>query len=152
MNKRKTIYKGFNKRRKNKMIKIYIIGTSIFIMCGYGFTQLKDSKILNNIENKLASTVIKMPFVDFDKYKNEEDKLEVFEYDDISKEDKTTNEENIEVTNEDVNVATIKGWNIYTIQVASVEDKNEINKVEKGEYTAQIPAFDRRSFYIPNIK
>ena len=30
--------------------------------------------------------------------------------------------------------------------------ENEINKVEKGEYTAQIPAFDRRSFYIPNIK
>lgn len=139
MNKRKTIYKGFNKRRKNKMIKIYIIGTSIFIMCGYGFTQLKDSKIFNNIENKLASTVIKMPFVDFDKYKNEEDKLEVFEYDDISKEDKTTNEENIEVTNEDVNVATIKGWNIYTIQVASVEDKNEINKVEQELANEKIP-------------
>ena len=30
--------------------------------------------------------------------------------------------------------------------------ENEINKVEKGEYTAQIPAFDIRSFYIPNIK
>ena len=129
MNKRKTIYKGFNKRRKNKMIKIYIIGASIFIMCGYGFTQLKDSKIYNNVESKLESVLTKMPFIDFKKYKNEEGKLEVFEYEDISKGDEITsneNEENVEATNEDVNVATIRGWNIYTIQVASVEDKNEI--------------------------
>lgn len=28
----------------------------------------------------------------------------------------------------------------------------EVNKTEKGEYTQQITPFDRRSFYIPNIK
>ena len=142
MNKRKTIYKGFNKRRKNKMIKIYIIGTSIFIMCVYGFTQLKDSKIYNNIESKLVSVLAKMPFIDFEKYKSEKGKLEVFEYDDISKGDEITsneNEKNVEATNEDVNVTTIRGWNIYTIQVASVEDKNEINKVEQELSDEKIP-------------
>ena len=30
--------------------------------------------------------------------------------------------------------------------------ENEVNKTPKGDYTQQIPAFDRRSFYIPNIK
>ena len=30
--------------------------------------------------------------------------------------------------------------------------ENEINKVQKGEYTQPILAFDRRSFYIPNIE
>jgi len=30
--------------------------------------------------------------------------------------------------------------------------ENEFSKLEKGEYTQPILAFDRRSFYIPNIK
>ncbi len=36
MNKRRSIYKGFNKRRKNRVIKIYIVGSSICLICGYG--------------------------------------------------------------------------------------------------------------------
>lgn len=30
--------------------------------------------------------------------------------------------------------------------------ENEVNKTQKGEYTQPIPAFDRKSFYIPDIK
>lgn len=135
MNKRKTIYKGFNKRRKNKIIKMYIIGTSIFILCGYGYTQLKDSKIVNNIKNKLTSIEFEIPFIDFNKSEEQKSNLEVFDYDDISKDiGKVENEENT-----DVNVATIKGWNVYTVQVASVEDKNEINKVEEELTKESIP-------------
>lgn len=135
MNKRKTIYRGFNKRRKNKVIKMYIIGTSIFILCGYGYTQLKDSKIFNNIKNKFTSIEFKIPFIDSDKSEDEKNNLEVFDYNDISKDiDKVESEENT-----DVNVATINGWNIYTVQVASVEDKNEINKVEQELSDKKIP-------------
>ena len=135
MNKRKTIYRGFNKRRKNKVIKMYIIGTSIFILCGYGYTQLKDSKIFNNIKNKFTSIEFKIPFIDSDKSEDEKNNLEVFDYNDISKDiDKVESEENT-----DVNVATINGWNIYTVQVASVEDKNEISKVEEELTKESIP-------------
>ena len=135
MNKRKTIYRGFNKRRKNKVIKMYIIGTSIFILCGYGYTQLKDSKIFNNIKNKFTSIEFKIPFIDSDKSEDEKNNLEVFDYNDISKDiDKVESEENT-----DVNVATINGWNIYTVQVASVDDKNEISKVEEELTKESIP-------------
>ena len=135
MNKRKTIYRGFNKRRKNRVIKMYIIGTSIFILCGYGYTQLKDSKIFNNIKNKFTSIEFKIPFIDSDKSEDEKNNLEVFDYNDISKDiDKVESEENT-----DVNVATINGWNIYTVQVASVEDKNEISKVEEELTKESIP-------------
>ena len=135
MNKRKTIYRGFNKRRKNKVIKMYIIGTSIFILCGYGYIQLKDSKIFNNIKNKFTSIEFKIPFIDSDKSEDEKNNLEVFDYNDISKDiDKVESEENT-----DVNVATINGWNIYTVQVASVEDKNEISKVEEELTKESIP-------------
>ena len=42
MNKRRSIYKGFNKRRKkNRVIKIYIVGASICLICGYGYIQFK---------------------------------------------------------------------------------------------------------------
>ncbi|WP_296647181.1 hypothetical protein [Romboutsia sp. 13368] len=135
MNKRKTIYRGFNKRRKNKMLKMYIIGTTIFIICGYGYTQLKDSKIFNNIKNKITAIEFKIPFINSDKSQDEKNNLEVFDYEDVSKDvDKVESEENT-----DVNVATIKGWNIYTVQVASVEDKNEISKVEEELTKESIP-------------
>ena len=55
MSKRRTIYKGFNKRRKNRIIKIYIIGASICLICGYGFMQFKNSKIFNSIKENVAS-------------------------------------------------------------------------------------------------
>ena len=46
MNKRRTIYKGFNKRRKNKIIKVYIIGLGVFLSLICGYIQFKNSNIL----------------------------------------------------------------------------------------------------------
>ena len=136
MNKRRTIYKGFNKRRKNRIIKIYIIGASICIICGYGFMQFKNSKIFNSIKENVASIELKIPF--FNSKKSGDNRLETFEYNDISKEIDEIKKENDEV-NEDVKVATVKGWNVYTIQVASVEDKNEISEIEAVLSKEKVP-------------
>lgn len=136
MNKRRTIYKGFNKRRKNRIIKIYIIGASICLICGYGFMQFKNSKIFNSIKENVASIELKIPF--FNSKKSGDNRLETFEYNDISKEIDEIKKENDEV-NEDVKVATVKGWNVYTIQVASVEDKNEISEIEAVLSKEKVP-------------
>lgn len=136
MNKRRTIYKGFNKRRKNRIIKIYIIGASICLICGYGFMQFKNSKIFNSIKENVASIELKLPF--FNSKKSDNNRLETFEYNDISKEIDEIKKENDEV-NEDVKVATVKGWNVYTIQVASVEDKNEISEIEAVLSKEKVP-------------
>ena len=136
MNKRRTIYKGFNKRRKNRIIKIYIIGASICLICGYGFMQFKNSKIFNSIKENVASIELKLPF--FNSKKSGDNRLETFEYNDISKEIDEIKKENDEV-NEDVKVATVKGWNVYTIQVASVEDKNEISEIEAVLSKEKVP-------------
>lgn len=136
MSKRRTIYKGFNKRRKNRIIKIYIIGASICIICGYGFMQFKNSKIFNSIKENVASIELKIPF--FNSKKSGDNRLETFEYNDISKEIDEIKKENDEV-NEDVKVATVKGWNVYTIQVASVEDKNEISEIEAVLSKEKVP-------------
>ena len=141
MNKRRTIYKGFNKRKKNRMIKIYIIGASICLICGYGLIQFKNSKMFNNIKEKVASIELKIPFID--SKKSDKNGLETFDYDDVSKEIDEIKEENDEVktdeVNEDVKVAQVKGWNIYTIQVASVEDKNEISEIEEVLSKEKVP-------------
>lgn len=136
MSKRRTIYKGFNKRRKNRIIKIYIIGASICLICGYGFMQFKNSKIFNSIKENVASIELKIPF--FNSKKSGDNRLETFEYNDISKEIDEIKKENDEV-NEDVKVATVKGWNVYTIQVASVEDKNEISEIEAVLSKEKVP-------------
>lgn len=136
MSKRRTIYKGFNKRRKNRIIKIYIIGASICLICGYGFMQFKNSKIFNSIKENVASIELRLPF--FNSKKSDNNRLETFEYNDISKEIDEIKKENDEV-NEDVKVATVKGWNVYTIQVASVEDKNEISEIEAVLSKEKVP-------------
>ena len=136
MSKRRTIYKGFNKRRKNRIIKIYIIGASICLICGYGFMQFKNSKIFNSIKENVASIELRLPF--FNSKKSDNNRLETFEYNDISKEIDEIKKENDEV-NEDVKVANVKGLNVYTIQVASVEDKNEISEIEAVLSKEKVP-------------
>lgn len=138
MNKRKTIYKGFNKRRKSKIIKIYIIGVGICLLCGYGYIQLKNSNIFNNIKEKVSSIEFKLPFIDLKK--TSKNRLETFNYEDVSKEiEKSNSEEKANEVNENVKIAKVKGWSIYTIQVASVEDKNEISEVEKVLSKEKVP-------------
>jgi len=141
MNKRKTIYKGFNKRRKNRLIKIYVIGAGICLLCGYGYIQFKNSNIFSNIKEKVSSIELKFPSIDLKKLN--ENELQTFDYDDISEELDRVKEENNETktdeVNADVKVAKVKDWNIYTIQVASVEDKDEIIKIEEILNKEKIP-------------
>ena len=131
MNKRRTIYKGFNKRRKNKIIKVYIIGLGVFLSLICGYIQFKNSNIFNNIKEKIASIELNIPFTDFKKLDNSG--LEIFKYEDISKEIEDVKNDSSELkdneVSEDIKIAKVKSWNIYTIQVASVEDKNEIEKI-----------------------
>ena len=69
MNKRRSIYKGFNKRRKNRVIKIYIVGASICLICGYGYIQFKNSNMFNSIKEKVASIRVKSTIFRFKKIK-----------------------------------------------------------------------------------
>ena len=138
MNKRKTIYKGFNKRRKSKVIKIYIIGAGICLLCGYGYIQLKNSNIFNYIKEKVSSIEFKLPFIDLKE--TSKNGLETFDYEDVSKEiQKNNSEKKDDKVNENVKIAKVKGWSIYTIQVASVEDKNEISEVEEVLSKEKVP-------------
>ena len=68
-------------------------------------------------------------------------KVEEFTYDDISDEVEKIKEtsETDKSSNEDIKLAQIEGWDIYTVQVASVEDSNDLNKVESLLKENKIP-------------
>ena len=54
MNRRKSIYKGFNKRRKNKEIKAIIVVVAICIAGGYSYTKIKDSDMFKNFSQYIS--------------------------------------------------------------------------------------------------
>ncbi|HSQ89220.1 hypothetical protein [Romboutsia sp.] len=144
MNKRKTIYRGFNKRRKTKMIKVLLITVSLCLIGGYGYIKVKDSDIIQNLSKKISFLKLdnffsrEGEFLSYDDYKlknNETDEDVEVQKD---PEDKINNEENNKVS-EEVKVAVIDSWNIYTIQVASVKDGKDIDKIEAQLVENKIP-------------
>ena len=143
MNKRKTIYKSFNKRRKMKSLKFISAVICICLLGGITVTKLKDVNILNKISQKINKSISSINLLN-------NNKIEQISYDDISKEldkvqvekekDKEVlKEENKAKTDEDIKVAVIDGLDIYTIQVASVENENDIPKIETSLNENKIP-------------
>lgn len=143
MNKRKTIYKSFNKRRKMKSLKFISAIICICLLGGITVTKLKDVNILNKISQKINKSISSINLLN-------NNKIEQISYDDISKEldkvqvekekDKEVlKEENQAKTDEDIKVAVIDGLDIYTIQVASVENENDIPKIETSLNENKIP-------------
>lgn len=143
MNKRKTIYKSFNKRRKMKLLKFISAVICICLLGGITVTKLKDVNILNKISQKINKSISSINLLN-------NNKIEQISYDDISKEldkvqvekekDKEVlKEENQAKTDEDIKVAVIDGLDIYTIQVASVENENDIPKIETSLNENKIP-------------
>lgn len=129
MNKRRTIYRGFNKRRKRKEVKLIVIALSVCLIGGFGYTKLKDNKFLISIGDKLSSFNIVSKIENLIPAKN---KVEEFTYDDVSSEvdQVKENTENVQTSNEEIKLAQIDGWDIYTVQVASVQDSDDLNKIE----------------------
>ncbi len=119
MNKRRKIYKGFNKRRKNNnqglalCVILVLIATPLFI-----------------IKNKDKDEVLE---------DSEKEVSNIITYDDI----KDTLEEQVEEEeigkSEEVMVTSINEWTFYTIQVASMEDDIEVDKLTSELESKKIP-------------
>ncbi|MBO3445684.1 hypothetical protein [Clostridium sp. CCUG 7971] len=152
MNKRRTIYRGFNKRRKTRVIKIAAIGMSICLIGGYAYIKAKDMKVFTKLSSKVSLLTDKIPSFSLDNFKFEKPK--VTSSGDISKElEAIQKEKSKEVENknekvekqsqsevsEDIKLAIIEGWNLHTVQVASVENDNDIPKIEKQLTDNKIP-------------
>lgn len=149
MNRRRKIYKGFNRRNKYNS-KVLIITTSLIVICVigvYGYTKLKEINIVDKIRNNKVITYItsKIPnkgesdlgFITADDISKELEEIEdKVKEEDINKEDSTNISAN---ENEDIKLAKTEGWGFYTIQVASVNDDKDLEKIKSELNTNKIP-------------
>lgn len=144
MNKRKTIYRGFNKRRKNNKIKVLLIMASVCLISGYGYTKIKDSNVIENLSQKISFLKLnnfleeKVDFKSYDELGLKDDKKEKDVQVQKEVKEKPAQKDTKEKS-EDVKVAVVDSWNIYTIQVASVKNDKDMNKVETKLIENKIP-------------
>lgn len=140
-NKRR--YKGFNKRRKTNHIRIITLIFCLSLIGGYGYIKLKDSKIFNkfNIVENISNRFNEGSFKNIFKLSENKNKEE-YEYSDISEEiEKVKNDKETSSMDENSNVkvATIDGLTLYTIQVASIVEGQDLKSIEEKLTSTKTP-------------
>lgn len=152
MNKRRTIYRGFNKRRKTKIVKIAVMSISICLIGGYAYIKTKDMEVFTKISDKVSSLSDKVLSFNLDNFKLKEptftssddisEELEAIEKEkskEVESKSEKAEEQSQSESPEDTKLAIIEGWNVHTIQVASVENDRDIPKIEKKLTENKIP-------------
>lgn len=126
MSKRK-FYRNFNKRKKFNATKGITIMLCICIIGSYAYINLKDKGLSDKLESVSVMSSIKNLSV-WDGLKKLFNKSDVITSSDISSElgDLEENKDSEEKSK----VASVNEMEIYTIQVASIENKNDLKKVE----------------------
>lgn len=145
MNRRKTIYRGFNNNRHKIDLRKYVITIACLCLIGYySYTKIKDSKILEYVSAKI-------PFLNNSSditYKDISDELNSIKKGKKSK--SQTNSDDKQETNpekaanntkepEEVKLATIEGWDMYTIQVAAIDNNDDLKKIQTSLVNNDIP-------------
>lgn len=132
MNKRRNIYRGINKRRNN-VAKSAVIGLVILSVAG-GAIYLKNSdfSLYDKIKDKIQSLSL---------FNKDDLKIQEFTYDDIEKKDNKEQEEknSAVVKNEDSKLATVENWDLYSIQIAAIDNQEELKKIDNKLKELDIP-------------
>lgn len=154
MNRRKKIYRGFN--RRNKVNQARVASVIILLLVaglagGYGYIKFKDIDVVEKFSSGsskvIANITSKLPFLDKLSFLDKSDSG-VITSDDISKElgelgKESDEKEDVESSNveevDDIKLAKTDGWNFYTIQVASVQDDKELTKIKTELNEKKIP-------------
>lgn len=128
MNKRRNIYRGINKRRNN-VAKGAVLGLAIIGIVG-GAIYLKNSDF--SLYDKIKDLSL------FNKASLE---IQEFTYDDIEKKDNKDQEEknSTVVKNEDSKLATVENWDLYSIQIAAIDNQEELKKIDNKLKEMDIP-------------
>lgn len=132
MNKRRNIYRGINKRRNN-VAKSAVIGLTILAVAG-GVIYLKNSdfSLYDKINDKMQNLSL---------FNKDDLEIQEFTYDDIKKEDNKDQGEkqSAVVKNVDSKLATVENWDLYSIQIAAIDNQAELNKIDNKLKELDIP-------------
>jgi hypothetical protein len=121
MNKRRNIYRGINKRR-NGVAKGLTLGLVIVSVVG-GAIFIKASDF--SLSEKLSS---------FNFFNKKDSSIQEFSYSDIVDTNNKTKDKEVakSVKSENSQLATVTNWDVYSIQIAAIDNKEELDKV-KGQ-------------------
>ena len=128
MNKRRNIYRGVNKRR-NSLGKLMATGSIVVCILG-GAVFIKYFN-LNSIKEKVKE-LTEFPLIG-------NSSIEEFDYKDIVDVNYSSDNTEVEVDNENVKVATVTNWDMYSIQIAAINNEEDINEIQSKLANSNIP-------------
>lgn len=136
MIKKKTIYKGFNKRKKRTKLKVMLTLVGVFVIGGYSYKLIKVKDFNVNLFDKFAGAIptLNLDFT-LDKLMPKKSEVTEYTYDDIKDKVQDTKKEE----SEDVKIAKVDSWSIYSVQVASISKEEELKKIESNLNENKIP-------------
>lgn len=129
MSKRK-FYKNFNKRKKFNGTRAVTITLCICIVGTYTYINLKDKDFMSKLEKVNIVSSMKNASI-WNGFKNLLDKSNVITSSNIESQLKEIENNEEEKTEGNSKVATVNEMVVYTIQVASLQDKNDLKKIEE---------------------
>lgn len=143
MNKRRNIYRGMN-RRRNYISKSITVGLVVVVLAGGAFF-IKKSDF--NFTEKISSLNIfnkkELGFKEFS-YKDllgkgDDSKTEA-KSENKSKDKEVKKEQEVSnVSNENAKVATVKDWGIYSIQIAAIDNEEELKQIQNKLSELKVP-------------
>lgn len=143
MNKRRNIYRGMN-RRRNHISKGITVGLVVVVLAGGAFFIKKSDfsfteKISSlNIFNKKELGFKEFSYKDL-LGKGDDSKTEA-KTEDKSKDKEVKKEQEVSnVSNENAKVATVKDWGIYSIQIAAIDNEEELKQIQNKLSELKVP-------------
>lgn len=141
MNKRRNIYRGIN-RKRNQVSRVMSLGIIIIALAGgnffinkYDINLPKKFSSLNIFNKKILSlkglsyknliSKVDMPKIET-KHENKEKEV-------------INNKETIKSNGESAKLATVKDWGIYSVQIAVINNENELKQIQNKLEEMKVP-------------
>ncbi|MCC3863360.1 hypothetical protein K0040_03415 [Terrisporobacter petrolearius] len=138
MSKRK-FYKNFNKRKRFNGTRVVTVTLCLCIVGTYAYINLKDKDFMDKLGKVNVVSAIKNASI-WDGFKNLFDKSKVITSSTIESQLNEVEKGDKEEAQENSQVASVNEMVVYTIQVASLEDKKDLKKIEEVMNQYKIPS------------
>ena len=138
MSKRK-LYKNFNKRKRFNGTRLVTVTLCLCIVGAYAYINLKDKDFMDKLGKVNVVSSIKNASI-WNGFKNLFDKSNVITSSTIESQLEEIEKGDVDEKEENSQVATVNEMVVYTIQVASIEDKNDLKKIEDVMNEYKIPS------------
>lgn len=138
MSKRK-FYKNFNKRKRFNGTRVVTVTLCLCIVGTYAYINLKDKDFMDKLGKVNVVSAIKNASI-WDGVKNLFDKSKVITSSTIESQLNEVEKGDKEEAQENSQVASVNEMVVYTIQVASLEDKKDLKKIEEVMNQYKIPS------------